>query len=134
MRHRRREPAAADDTVERVVLVVSLIGWAAALAAGVGLIPLAGRLPSGLYPLYGIAAALGWLAGNLYVSRRRRFPQRPIRRRLLVTYLLGPPGLVFLLRALDTERAQIAAPLAATWALGVYAIFFAVPVSLRPRS
>lgn len=134
MSRRLAGPAGSDDTIERIVLMVSLVGWATALAAGVGLIPLAGRLPSGLYPLYGIAAALGWLAGNLYVTRRRGFPHRRLRRRLLVTYLLGPPGLLFLLRALDTERAQMAAPLAATWALGVYAIFFAVPVTLRPRA
>lgn len=67
------------------------------------------------------------------MTRRRSFPERRLRRRLLVTYLLGPPGLVFLLGALDTERAQMAASLAATWALGVYAIFFLVPVTLRPR-
>lgn len=120
-------------TLERTVLVVSLVGWAAALGAAVGLLPLAGRLPPGLYPLYGFTAALGWLAGNLYMTRRRSFPERRLRRRLLVTYLLGPPGLVFLLGALDTERAQMAASLAATWALGVYAIFFLVPVTLRPR-
>lgn len=134
MDRRDRGPTTPDDTIERFVLVISLVGWASALAAGVGLIPLAGKLPSGLYPLYGMAAVFGWLVGNLYMTRRRGFPDRRLRRRLLVTYLLGPPGLLFLLRALDTERAQMTAPLAATWALGVYAIFFAVPVSLRPRT
>ena len=86
--------------------------------------------PLSLYQLYGIAAAAGWLGGNLYVQRARKLP-RMIRKRVLLIYLLGPPSVVYLLRTMAPAEEQVAAPLAGIWAFAVLTIFFMVPVSLR---
>jgi hypothetical protein len=80
----------------------------------------------GLFPL---AATLGWLAGNVYVVRSRA---RALGRMgLLSVYLGGPPGLVWLYWATLPAAVRLASPLDPLLALGVFAIFFGVPVSLR---
>ncbi len=104
--------------------------WIVALASLIGLLPSAGLLELSLYQLYGVAAALGWLAGNVYVGRTRTLP-KAIRYRLLLVYLLGPPGAIYLLRALAPKAVQAEAPLAAVYACGVFLIFFLVPVTLK---
>ena len=104
--------------------------WLAALASFVGLLPIAGLLDLGLYQYYGLAAFLGWLAGNVYLQRAQRVP-KPLRRRLMLVYLLGPPGLLYLVRALAPLTTQAFAPLAPLYASGVFAIFFLVPLSLK---
>lgn len=104
--------------------------WTVALASIVGLLPAAGLLDFSLYQLYGSAAALGWVAGNVYVNRSRRFPKQ-VRGRILLIYLMGPPGVVYLLRALAPHEAQAAAPMAAIYGCGVFFVFFLVPVTLK---
>jgi hypothetical protein len=94
------------------------------------LLPLTGLLDLTLYQYYGVAAFLGWLCGNVYVQRSRRLPPA-IRRRLVLVYLLGPPALLYLVRAMESLAAQAAAPLAPVYATGVFAVLFMVPVSLR---
>ena len=119
--------------LEIVLLGLFLIAWCLGLLSVAAGLPLAGLAPLSLYQFYGIAAAAGWLGGNLYVQRAGPLP-KPIRRRLLLVYLLGPPGLVYLLRTMAPAEQQAAAPLAGLWAFAVLVIFFLVPVSLRrPR-
>lgn len=82
--------------------------------------------PNGLFPW---SAAIGWLAGNLYVGGTRR--AAGLRRLLLALYLGGPPGLVWLYWAFVAVPQRLENPLAPLWALGVFAVFFLVPVTLR---
>ncbi|MGH9361843.1 MAG: hypothetical protein ACRD2T_07985 [Thermoanaerobaculia bacterium] len=128
-------PGAEDGTVglkrlELVSLALFLACWTVDVLSLLGLVPLADRFPLSLYGLYGLAAALGWLVGNLYVQRARGFPP-PLRRRFLLIYSSAPLGILFLLRAMAPAAEQQAAPLVPLYALGVYAIFFLVPVTLR---
>ena len=116
--------------LEVVLLGVFVVGWCLALLSVAAGLPLAGLAPLSLYQLYGIAAAAGWLGGNLYVHRAPKLPQL-IRRRIALIYLLGPPSVVYLLRTMAPADEQVLAPLAGLWAFGVQAIFFMVPVSLR---
>lgn len=121
---------------ELSLLGVFLAVWTVALASLVGLLPTHGLLDLTLYQLYGIAAALGWLAGNVYVNRSRKVPKL-LRRRLLLVYLLGPPGFIYLIRSLASLQTQARAPLAAIYACGVFFVLFLVPVTLKgsaPRS
>lgn len=104
--------------------------WTVALAALVGVLPTAGLLNLSLYQLYGVAAFLGWLAGNVYVHRTKRL-LKPLRRRILLIYLFGPPGSIYLLRSLASLEVQATAPFAAIYGCGVYFIFFLVPITLR---
>lgn len=113
-----------------VLLALFLACWVVQVLALGGLVPLAGRLPLSLYNLYGFAAFLGWTAGLLYVQRARAFPP-PLRRRLALIYFSAPLALPFLLRAMAPLAEQRAAPFVPLYALGVYAIFFLVPVTMR---
>jgi len=81
--------------------------------------------PRGIFPL---AAAVGWLAGNLYVSGGRSAPG--LRRVLLPLYLGGAPGLLWLYWSLVPPTLRLASAIAPLLALGVFALFFLVPVSL----
>ncbi len=112
------------------LLGLFLLTWTLALVSVAAGAPLAGALPMTLYQLYGVAAATGWLAGNVYVARARGLP-RALRRRLLLIYFLGPPSLLYLLRTLAPAAQQAGAPLAFVWAFGVFAVLFLVPVTLR---
>lgn len=116
--------------VELVLLALFFACWLVGFLQWFGLVPRAGSLELGLRGLFSLAAALGWLAGNVYVPRRRGLPAE-LRRRILLIYLLGPPGLLFVLRSMAPFEEQMAAPLASLYATIVYAIFFLVPVSLR---
>ena len=116
--------------MELALLGFFFVCWLAALASFVGLLPAAGLLDLGLYQYYGLAAFLGWLAGNVYLQRARRVP-KPLKRRLMLIYLMGPPGLLYLIRALAPLTTQAIAPLAPLYASGVFAIFFLVPVTLK---
>lgn len=117
--------------LEPVFLGFFFACWSLALLYFVGLIPLAGTLEISLYGLYGLAAAAGWLSGNFYIHRSSKLP-RALRRRLLVVYLLGPPGILYLLWAMAPPADQLAAPFVPLYAFGVFVIFFLVPVLLRP--
>lgn len=123
-------PAASGLTPgERSLLGFFGAAWAVSILHLAGVLPLAGALPLSLYGYYAFAAAAGWLAGNVFVLRRRRAGGRGL---LLVLYLFGPPSLVYLLRALAPPEHHQAAPLAPLWAFGVYGIFFLVPVVFPP--
>ena len=115
---------------ELSLLGVFLAVWTVALASLLGVLPTDGLLDLSLYQLYGVSAALGWLAGNVYVSRARKVPKL-LRRRLLMVYLLGPPGIIYLVRSLASLEVQAVAPFAAIYGCGVFFIFFLVPVSLK---
>jgi hypothetical protein len=119
--------------LELVLLAFFAACWAVVALHLAGLAPLTGSFPLDLYPLYGVAGLAGSLAGNVYVARARRLPREQHRRTLLV-YFAGPPGLLFLLRAMAPAAVQAAAPLVPVWAFGVFAVFFVVPLSVsRPR-
>ncbi|MDX1645332.1 MAG: hypothetical protein R3244_13340 [Thermoanaerobaculia bacterium] len=115
---------------ETTLAVLSFGCWSIGLLAYLGLLPLAGALDLDLQVLFAAAAAVGWLSGNVYVQRSRGVA-RVERGRLILIYLLGPPGALFLIRSLASVEHQAAAPLASVYAFGVYAVLFLVPVSLR---
>jgi hypothetical protein len=115
--------------IELGLLGLFLALWAVALAALVGILPTDGLLNLSFYQLYGVAAFLGWLSGNVFVHRSKKTPKQ-LRSRLLLIYLLGPPGLIYLLRSLAETEVQAQAPLAAVYSCRVYFVFFLVPVTL----
>ena len=116
---------------EYVAAVVFTLGWLVAWLTLTNLVPLIGRLSLTLYQLYGVAATLGWLTGNLFVSRMRYVDPELKRWPFVLLYLLGPPSVIGLVRALAPWEAQRAAPLVPVFATLVYVIFFLVPVSFR---
>jgi hypothetical protein len=116
--------------LEVALIALGVVSWGAVLLHFWRLISLADGVELSLYGLYGLAAAAGWLAGNVYLRRPRLEPARLRRRLLLGAYLFSPTGLVSLLRAMAPAEAQAAAPLAWLYACGVYLVLFAVPVSL----
>lgn len=116
--------------MEIALLGFFFVCWLAALASFVGLLPIAGLLDLGLYQYYGLAAFLGWLSGNVYLHRAQRVP-KPLKRRLMLVYLLGTPGFLYLVRALAPITTQALAPLAPLYASGVFAVLFLVPVTLK---
>lgn len=101
-----------------------------ALLHQLDLVVLTGLLPLSLVNLYTFAVAAGWVSGNLFVRRRKLFPER-LRRRFLLLYLLGPFGLYALLWSLGPEELQAISPLVPVYALGVSSILFLVPYLLR---
>ena len=116
--------------LEAVLLGLFFACWLVGLLQWSGLVPRAGSLDLDLRGLFSLAAAIGWLAGNVYVHRGRNLPPE-LRRRIRLIYLLGPPGAIFLLRSMAPVEAQAAAPLAPLYATAVTTIFFLVPVSLK---
>lgn len=124
--------------LELILLIAACFLWLLAALALFGVLPLAGTLDVGLYRFYSVAAVLGWVTGNVYLARLRhlQLPREPLlrlwRQRFLFAYLVGPPGFLYLVRALAPVAEQKAAPFVPVYALGVYAIFFLVPVTLRP--
>lgn len=119
--------------LELALLPVFTAIWLVALLVAVGLLPGNGLLALDFYRLYSVAAVLGWLAGNVYVVRARQLAAQLSRRSLLLVYLLGPSALVYLLRALAPVVERLQAPFVPLYALGVYVIFFLVPVSFKTR-
>jgi hypothetical protein len=114
----------------RELLLLTLFGgcWIGSMAHGAAGFPFAGALPLDLYVLDGLAAAAGWLCGNLYVNRRRATGRRGA---LLLVYLVGPTGPLYLLFTLASSQIRQLAPLAPLWAFAIFALFFLVPVSFR---
>ena len=118
--------------MELILLLVFLLAWGAALLGITGILPLAGSFDLGLYEYYALAALLGWLAGNVFIYRSRA-ASGSARVGLGLVYLMGPPGLLYLVRALASLSVQVAAPMAAVYAWGVFLLLFLVPVSFRNR-
>jgi hypothetical protein len=116
--------------LELSLLAAGLLCWLAALLVGLGGPPEAGLLPVDLYPLYGLAAFLGWLSGNGFVLRSRG----RARRLFWMAYLVPPAGLFVLLWTLAPAAVRTAAPLAPVWAWGVFLVLFLVPVTFRRRT
>ena len=106
--------------------------WVLAVAHNLGLLGISAGLDLTLYQLYGIAAAIGWVSGNVYVHRRRRLPPEH-KRRALALWLVGPQGVPALLRAMAPIESQAAAPAVPLYAFGVGAIFFCVPLVFGRR-
>jgi hypothetical protein len=125
-------PAPSTDwsRLEVILLGLYLACWALSLLSFTRVLSLAGSLPLALYPYYAVAVALGWAFGILYVQRTRGF-DRPLRRRFLFIYYLGPPAILVLLRAMAPVAYQRAAPLVPLWAFGVFSILFLVPVTMK---
>ncbi len=117
--------------IELTLLATFTACWLLVFASGVGWLSLAGTLELGLYRFYSVAAVLGWLAGNVFVHRARADLGPRLRKRLLLSYFVGPPSLLFLLRALAPFSVQQAAPLVPIYSFGVYTLFFLVPITLR---
>ena len=92
--------------------------------------PDAGRFPAPSL-LFPFAAALGWIAGNFFASRIKS--EAFSRRRLLALYLTGPPALIWFFWAFAPREVQAAAPLVPLLSLGIYGLFFLVPVTIRRR-
>jgi hypothetical protein len=116
--------------IELILLALFLACWGSSLAVFFGLLRLDGSAPLGFYGLYGIAASLGWLFGNIYVQRTRKM-EKPLRRPFWTLYFFGPLGIVYLLRSMEPLDFQRAAPLVLLYAWAVFSIFFAVPVVVR---
>ncbi len=104
--------------------------WIVAAGARLGLFAVSGNLEIGLYPFFSVAAAIGWLCGNVWVARSRSVDFL-FGRLLLLLYYLGPTGTLFLLRAMLSREAQLAAPMTPLYAFIVMTIFFLVPVLLK---
>ncbi len=115
---------------EVILLALFLACWAIELVVTFGLVRIDGTLPLALYPYYTAAMSLGWLFGLIFVQRTRNF-DRALRRRFAILYIAGPAGILFLLRDMAPLTWKQAAPLVPLYGLGVYIIFFFVPVIFR---
>ena len=118
---------------DAVLLGLFLACWALSLLSLARIVRLAGSLPLTLYGYYGVAVALGWGFGILYVRRTWGLPT-PVRRRFLLIYYLGPPAILGVLRSMAPWADQEVAPLVPLYAFGVFSILFLVPVTMKfPR-
>ncbi len=118
--------------VELILVAGFSVSWLLAVLAAFGILPLRGALDLDLYRYYSLAAVLGWISGNVYLIRKRALPgEGGWKKRLLLAYLLEPPGVLFLLRAMAPLDIQKAAPLVPIYSLAIYVIFFLVPVTLK---
>jgi hypothetical protein len=130
-----RRPGPPGDLIrgDAVALGLFLACWALSVLSYTHMVELAGSLPLTLYSYYGVAVALGWAFGIVYVRRTWGLPN-PIRRRFLLIYYLGPPAILGLLRAMDPLSDQRAAPFVPLYAFGVFSVLFLVPVTMKfPR-
>lgn len=119
--------------LELRLLAFSGACWLLGTIRAFGLLPALPQLAPRIYVLYSLAAALGWLLGNLHLRRRGRL--EPAQRRWSrMIFLFGPPGVSYVLWTLHPAEVLYAAPLIPLFALAIYLIFFAVPVLLRPSS
>ena len=118
---------------DAILLGLFLACWALSLLSFTRVVALAGSLPLTLYSYYGVAVALGWAFGIIYVRRTWGLPA-PIRRRFLLIYYLGPPAILGLLRSMAPWADQRAAPFVPLYAFGAFSILFLVPVTMKfPR-
>jgi hypothetical protein len=128
------EPARPEvGRLEVALLGLFLACWALRLLGVARVVTLAGSLPLSLYGYYGVAVALGWGFGIVYVIRTRDLADR-LRRLYLLIYYLGPPAVLSLLRGMASLADQRAAPLVPLWGFGVFSVLFFVPVTMKfPR-
>ena len=109
------------------MVAASFAGWIMTLVHFLGWVSLARAHRLDLYHYFSVAAVGGWLVGNVCLHRRRRLGAS---RRLLAIYLLGPPGLLYLLWAMGPPELQAIAPLVPLYGFGVFSLFFFVPITL----
>jgi hypothetical protein len=120
--------------VEMAFMAFCLAAWALALLVAADVVDLSDRLFLSPRQLFAIAAALGWVCGNILVQRVRGFDSG-MTRRFWALYFFGPPGMLYLLRALAPRLQQDGdvvnfIPLLSFF---VYAALFFVPVVLRSK-
>ena len=115
---------------EPILTAFFLASWIVALLSLFRVVALAGSFSLQLYPLFSLAAACGWVFGNLYV-RRARDVTPWLRRALLLIYGLGPMGFLLLVRLMALLAEQAAAPLVPFYSWGVFAALFLVPVVMN---
>jgi len=118
--------------LELIVVSLFLACWVVFVLDALGVVHLAGALPLQLYPFFSLAASLGWGAGLGYNVRRRNLAGA-MRRRALVVYYFGPPGILHVVRAMAPLALQRLQPLVPILAWGVYSVFFTVPLVVAPR-
>ncbi len=118
--------------LEPILVAFFLATWFVNLLDVLGLVELSSNFNLALYPLYSLAAGMGWGAGLVYVTRAHRLPAE-LRRRVWMVYFMGPPGILFLVRAMAALDVQRAAPLVPVYAWGVFAVFFLVQVRWMPH-
>jgi hypothetical protein len=116
--------------LEVALLGLFLACWALRVLSFLRILTLDGSLPLSLYSFYGVAVALGWGFGILYVIRTRDLPAG-IRRLYLLIYYLGPPAVLSLLRGMAPFTDQSKAPFVPLWAFGVFSVLFLVPVTMK---
>ncbi|MEO1086225.1 MAG: hypothetical protein AAFY88_18455 [Acidobacteriota bacterium] len=115
--------------LELRLLGVFSIAWLLVFLVYAGILPAGGNLSLDLYRFYSIAAVLGWISGNVYQLRKR--PENPKKwPNNLLVYLVGPPSILLLVRAMAPLADKAAAPFVPLYSLVVYGIFFLVPVTL----
>jgi hypothetical protein len=116
--------------LELVLLGFFLACWIVFFVVALAGYPFSGALGLDLYQLYGVAALVGWLSGNIFVQRSEGWGNGS-RRRMLLVFLLSPGGLFYLLWAWGSELDRGSAPFAPLYAFAVSAVLFLVPVTLR---
>lgn len=127
----KTEPAGSEvGRLEVALLGLFLACWVLRVLSFLRIVELAGSLPLSLYNFYGVAVALGWGFGILYVVRTRGMPAR-LRRLFLFIYYLGPPAILSLMRGMAPYVDQAAAPLVPVYAFGVFSVLFLVPVTMK---
>ncbi len=115
---------------EPILAAFFLATWIVGLLSLFRLIDSSGALRLGLYPLFSIAAALGWVSGNAYRVRSRPLPSL-LRRGVFVVYYVGPLGFLVFLRSMAPRPEQAAAPLVPLYSWMVFSMLFLVPIVLR---
>lgn len=114
--------------LEAALLGIFVAAWTLAALASFGLIDLSDLIRLRLRPYFALAGGVGWLAGNIYRTRRRDYFLRSSHRALAALYLGGPPSILLLIFALAPRDLQTQIPVAPLLAMGVMAVFFAVPM------
>ena len=115
---------------EPILAAFFLATWIVGLLSLFRLIDSSGALRIGLYPLFSIAAAVGWVSGNAYLVRSRPLPSL-LRRGVFVVYYVGPLGFFVFLRSMAPRLEQAEAPLVPLYSWIVFSVLFLVPIVLR---
>lgn len=115
---------------ESILFAFFLACWATSVLHLLGVVHLGDRLAVSLRGVFATAAAVGWIAGNVYVARRRDQPA-PVRRKLLLIYLFHPPSLGVLVWSMMPSNIQHFTPMAPLYCVVMSLIFFCVPLLLR---
>ena len=115
--------------LEAILLGLFLACWALSLLAS----PACWRSPAACRWRSTATTAWRWRWAGGSASSTCSGPggSRPVRRRFLLIYYLGPPAILDLLRAMAPLADQRAAPFVPLYAFGVFSILFLVPVTMK---